>query len=92
MGQWKARVALFGMVLLLLLITATVYSINLAKRRNSGFLPIAYGFFCIMQFIPMIEALMIGGKYLYNAFFHVVVFVIGIISILLLSKLQRHKT
>jgi hypothetical protein len=78
MGQWKARVSLFGMVsLLLVFIMTAVFIINHVKPRSNFFSVILISIFCVMQFFPMIEAFMINGVFLRNAIFHIVVLLTG---------------
>ena len=89
-GQWKAWVGLFGMVTtLFVLVAVIVFVISVVKRRNSTFLSVLCGIFCVMQFFPMVEAFMLGGAYFRNAIYHIFVLSVGILAVWLFAKIKK---
>ncbi|GHV34652.1 hypothetical protein FACS18949_11080 [Clostridia bacterium] len=61
-GQWKAVVALFGIVELPLALTAlAVFIAGATKKRASGISAVFVPLFCVMQLFPLAGAFVIGS-------------------------------
>ncbi len=84
LGQWKAYVALFGIVELLVVLTAAILFIFKKTRiKTQKYVYILLG---IMQFFPMGMAFELSGQYIIYGIFHVLMAIVCASMILNISR------
>ena len=89
MGKWKSYVRLFSIVEILFLFAAlALLAVKIIKKRPMRYTPLlfAYGILCSMQLFPMAGALLLGNEYLYNAAIHLVITILGTLTLALLTR------
>lgn len=91
-GQWKAYVRLFSIIeILMLLTTLIIFTLKIVKKDHFSYtsLLILYGILCAMQIFPMLGALTLGIYYKV-AIIHMIIIVIGIFTMIGLTRSQRN--